>query len=127
MPTTIPHALAQRIEREYAQPSTPEVSKLKQTATQLEAVFLQQFLQAMEATVDRSDNPLGGGQAEDTFRGLMHQEVAGTMAATPGNGVGLARDVFAQAFRFLNLPAEAKAPEGTAPEPNPATHSTTGG
>lgn len=102
MPNTLSQAMAQRIRTEYAQPSTRDTQQLKKTATELEAVFLQQFLQAMDATVDRSDNPLGGGEAEETFRGLMHQEMAGNMAKSAGQGIGLAQDVFAQAFQFLN-------------------------
>ncbi len=115
--------MAQRIRTEYAQPSSRDTQQLKKTATELEAVFLQQFLQAMDATVDRSDNPLGGGEAEETFRGLMHQEMAGNMAKTAGQGIGLAQDVFAQAFQFLNQKpfeekeAAAKLASTTSPPP----------
>ena len=69
---------------------------LKEAAQGFEAVFLGQLLNAMDKTVDRSGF-MSGGSAEETFRGMMYQEVAKDLAASNGgNGFGLGQKIYEQ-------------------------------
>ena len=50
--------------------------QLRQTAKQLNSVFVQQLFTAMRNTVDTEGGIASGGQGEDMFRGMMDQQVA---------------------------------------------------
>jgi Rod binding domain-containing protein len=77
--------------------ASPEDAKLRQAAQQFEAVFVQQLLQQMDKTVDRSESMFNGGSAEDTFRGMFLQEVATSITQRPGgSGFGLADHIYKQ-------------------------------
>jgi Rod binding domain-containing protein len=77
--------------------ASPEDAKLRQAAQQFEAVFVQQMLQQMDKTVDRSESMFNGGSAEDTFRGMFLQEVATSITQRPGgSGFGLADHIYKQ-------------------------------
>jgi Rod binding domain-containing protein len=96
-----PPSLAE-IRAEFANPKTAETKKLAKAAKDFEAVFINQMLASMDATIDREDSLLSGGSAEDTFRGMMHQEMATSMAHHPSSsGIGMAHNVFAQTFTYL--------------------------
>lgn len=95
------------LEADYRNPATGERKKLKQVAQDFEAVFVQQLLTAMDATVDRDEeSPLGGGEAEKTFRGMLNEQMAKNIAHQPSyqggtQGFGLAQSVYQQAARLL--------------------------
>lgn len=74
--TTIGHPARHAIGRS-ARPdlnATP-MDKLRGTASQLQGVFVEQLFKAMRATVPE-DGLFSGGQGEETFRGLLDQQVA---------------------------------------------------
>lgn len=78
--------------------------KLKKAAQDFEAVFLNQVLSAMDATVDREDSLFGGGQAEKTFRGMLNEEISKSMAHRPGgSGIGLAEIIFRQSLQNATI------------------------
>ena len=92
-------------------PHDPD-AKAKQAAQQFEAVFLNQLLQQLDKTIDRSNSMMHGGHAEDTFRGMMMQEMATRMATRPGgSGLGLSDAVYKQIKQqqgetgAINMPA----------------------
>lgn len=84
--------------------------ELKQAAQQLEGVFLNQLLTAMDKTVDRKDSFLSGGPGEDMFREMMYQHISEDIATHPhGSGLGLAESIYRQmSDKLPPLPAQAK-------------------
>ena len=50
----------------------------------------------MDATVDREEGFLSGGEAEKTFRGMLNQETATNISKQSGQGFGLAESVYQQ-------------------------------
>ena len=56
-------------------------------AEEVEALFLNQLLRAMDNTVCREEDNVLHSSEEDIFRDLMYQEVARTVAR--GEGIGL--------------------------------------
>lgn len=100
----------ERLQRDYLNPADTDRKKLKQAAQELEAVFIQQLLDAMDKTVNREDGILSGGSSESYFRGMLNQEVAKSMATrTGGSGFGLAETIYRQAAR--QLPTENQSSE----------------
>lgn len=103
--------------------------KLKKAAQQLEAVFFQQLLEAMDKTVDREDSLMGGGETEQTFREMMNQNVAESIATAPGgSGFGLAESMYQQmSAKLPPLPPDVKAVKNAygaaASMPRNASHS----
>lgn len=92
-----------QLQQSVSKPVDTDRKKLKQAAQEFEAVFLQQLLDAMDKTVQREDSVLGGGSAEETWRGMMNQEVARSMAARPGgSGFGLAEAIYRQMSASLH-------------------------
>jgi len=55
-------------------PPSPAEAKLRESAQQLEGVFLQQLFKAMRETVP--EGGLGGGSGEEMFTGLMDEQIA---------------------------------------------------
>ena len=82
----------------YLNPTTPKQKELKAAAQQFEAVFMQQLLDAMEATVNREEGFMDGGEAEKTFRGMLTQETASHISKQAGRGFGLAESVYQQSI-----------------------------
>ncbi len=69
---------------------------LMKTARQFEGVFVKQLLDQMDKTIDRSDF-MGGGSAEETFRGMMYERIAENIASRPGgSGFGIAEAIYRQ-------------------------------
>ncbi len=86
-----------RLRQAYENPGGTEQKKLRQAAQDLEGVFFQQLLDAIDKTVDRENSILGGGYGEEVFKGMMNQEVAKMNSAAPGgSGFGLAEIIFQQ-------------------------------
>jgi peptidoglycan hydrolase FlgJ len=75
-----------------------ERKKLKDVSQDFEAVLLQQLLETMDKTIDRSDGLFEEGQAGDTFRG-MHYEQLAQQLTHPTSGfspLGLAQQLYSQ-------------------------------
>jgi Rod binding domain-containing protein len=80
-----------------------EHAKLQKAARDLEGVFVQQLLTAMDKTVDRTNSMMGGGgQAEGMFRDMMYENMATQMVQAPGgSGMGLADTIYRQMSAHL--------------------------
>lgn len=69
-------------------------NKLRETAKQLEGLFVQQLFKVMRETVPQQDGIVSGGAGEDIFTGLMDEHLA---AETPNQlGSGLAEALYRQ-------------------------------
>lgn len=91
-------------------PTTPEDRKLRETAGQLEGLFVQQLFKAMRETVPKGDGIVSGGAGEDMFTGLMDQHLA---ADTPNQwGSGIAEALYRQ-MRGQTAPAPSALPGST--------------
>jgi flagellar protein FlgJ len=73
--------------------------KLKSAAEQFESVFINQLLQIMDKTVDRSEF-MHGGQGEAAFRNLFYQEISKNIASNPATSFGLAKQVYEQLSKY---------------------------
>lgn len=69
--------------------------KLKQAARDFEAVFINQFFNTIESTVQKSEF-LHGGQAENTFKTMLNEELSKQIAQNPSSSFGLAEQIYAQ-------------------------------
>lgn len=79
-----------------------EHAKLQKAARDLEGVFVQQLLTAMDKTVDRSGGIMASGQAENMFRDMMYENMATQMVQAPGgSGMGLADTIYRQMSSHL--------------------------
>lgn len=70
-------------------------AKLKKASKDFEAVFINQFMQTINSTVERSDF-MSGGQSEETFRSMLTQEMATNMANSPTSSFGMAEQIYKQ-------------------------------
>ncbi len=77
-----------------AQPRDPKVWA---TAQDFEAVYLSQLTSLMFDSAP-TDGPFGGGSAEQTWRGMMAEQMGKQMARA--GGVGLASSVYDQIIRL---------------------------
>jgi Rod binding domain-containing protein len=68
---------------------------LKKAAAGFEAVFIRQFLDVMDSTVQKSEF-MHGGQAEDTFKGMLNEQMAMNIASNPGTSFGFAEQIYNQ-------------------------------
>jgi Rod binding domain-containing protein len=79
-----------------------EHAKLQKAARDLEGVFVQQLLTAMDKTVDRSGGLMASGQAEGMFRDMMYENMATQMVQAPGgSGMGMADTIYRQMAAHL--------------------------
>ena len=87
-----PQALAEGggITRATGQNRGPNPKDIDKAAEDFEAVFLSQMLAQMWKGVE-ADETFGGGEAENTWRGMMIEEYGKQIAKS--GGVGLAADV----------------------------------
>jgi Rod binding domain-containing protein len=94
-----PQSLAQSggLNRATGQGARPGVKDVGKAAQEFEAVFLSQMLGQMWQGVE-SDETFGGGEAENTWRGMMVEEY-GKQIAKAG-GLGLADQVKAEMIRM---------------------------
>lgn len=69
--------------------------KLKKTAQDFEAVFLNKFLETMDSTVERSEE-FSGGRGEEMFRSMMNEEVSKSISSTPQSSFGFAQQIYEQ-------------------------------
>lgn len=61
--------------------------KLRGVAQDFESIFIFQILDIMYAGL-ATDGPFGGGPGEKMFRSLMHEEIAKSISAGGGFGIG---------------------------------------
>jgi len=80
-----------------AVPSPDKIAKLRQSASDFEAMALSEMLQPMFKTVDMSKGMFGGGAGEATWKPMMVDEMAKTIARAGGLGIGDA--IFQQMLR----------------------------
>lgn len=92
-------ALAQSggLNRATGQGAKPGLQDVGKAAQEFEAVFLSQMLSQMWQGVG-ADDTFGGGEAENTWRGMMVEEY-GKQIARAG-GMGLADQVMAEMIRM---------------------------
>ncbi|MEI7474573.1 MAG: rod-binding protein [bacterium] len=76
-------------------PANEKDQKLKESAKDFEAVFVNQFMETINSTVERSDF-MSGGQGEDTFRSMLTQEMSKNIASSPTTSFGLAEQIYRQ-------------------------------
>ena len=87
----------QQLQQQFLHPATADQKKLKKAAQEFEAIFVQQLFEAMDKTVDREGSVMGGGSAEDYWRGMMNEEVSRSISNRPGgSGLGMAETVYRQ-------------------------------
>lgn len=82
-------------------------AELKKASQQMEGIFVQQMIEAMDKTVDREDSIMGGGEGEEMFREMMNQNIAEQISTSPGgSGFGIADVMYRQlAEKLPPLPA----------------------
>jgi len=69
--------------------------KLKKAAADFEAVFIRQFLDVMDSTVQKSEF-MHGGSAEDTFKGMLNEQMSINIASNPNTSFGFAEQIYRQ-------------------------------
>jgi len=73
--------------------------KLLEASQQFESVFINQVLQEMDKTIERSEL-MHGGAGEEMFRGLFYQEIAKNIATSPSANFGLGRQIYEQLSKY---------------------------
>ena len=86
-------------------PATATTAQLKKSAQDFEATTLSELLEPIFDTVDMSSSVFGGGDAEQTWKPILVQEMTKAMAAK--GGLGLAAPVFATLLKMQEA-AQAK-------------------
>lgn len=69
--------------------------KLRKSAVDFEAVFVQQLLNTMDSTVEKSDF-MRGGRGEETFKSMLNEQIAQNIASSPSTSFGLAEQIYKQ-------------------------------
>jgi Rod binding domain-containing protein len=69
-------------------PSAPGYARMHQQAKDLEGVFLNTLMKEMFSSIKTDDKNMGGGFAEETWRGMQAEQFANSMA--DDGGIGLA-------------------------------------
>lgn len=70
----------------------PKIDRLKEKAQELEGVFLNTLVSEMFKGLE-TDGMFGGGQAEETWRGMLSEQYANEMAKA--GGIGIAGQIIA--------------------------------
>ena len=68
-------------------PRGDQRTQLKAVAKEFESLFIKQMLDSMRATLNKEDDPLNGGMAQDIFEDMLYEEYSRAMAATGSLGV----------------------------------------
>jgi len=93
-----------------ATPPATDRAALRKAAQGFEAIFVRQMLAAARATSLAGDDPIFGGQAQETFASMRDERFADIAAQT--GAFGLARQLESQFTRLLPAPARALATKG---------------
>jgi len=75
-------------------------AEIRQAAKEFEAVFLAQMLKPIFDGLE-TDGPFGGGQAEETYRGLLVEEYGKAIAQA--GGVGIADQVAREMLKLQEV------------------------
>jgi flagellar protein FlgJ len=94
--TVIPALLAATPAKASLSPA--EIEKVRKAAQDFEAMALGELLQPMFKTVDTSKGLFGGGAGEATWKPMMVDEIAKTIARH--GGIGLADSVMREMLRM---------------------------
>ena len=78
-------------------PAAPSPQKVKETAEAFEATFLAQMLKPMFQGLS-TEAPFGGGQAEETWRGFLLDEMAKKVVSA--GGIGMAAPVMNEMLKM---------------------------
>jgi flagellar protein FlgJ len=70
------------------------LATLKQQARDLEGVFLNSLMKEMFSSIKTDDRDLGGGFAEQTWRGMQAEQMANAVAGA--GGIGLADSILSE-------------------------------
>lgn len=68
--------------------SPARIGHLREQAKELEGIFLNTLMKEMFASLKTDESAMGGGFAEETWRGMQAEQMADAIAQ--GGGVGLA-------------------------------------
>lgn len=79
-------------------PSSDQIAKIQKTAQDFEAMALSEMLKPMFDTVDTSKGLFGGGIGEATWKPMMVDEMAKSIAQS--GGVGIANEVVKEMLRL---------------------------
>jgi flagellar protein FlgJ len=88
-------------------PKTPGYDKLKKQARDYEGVFLNTLMKEMFSSIKTDEKSMGGGFAEETWRGMQAEQFASAMAND--GGIGLADQLMPTLLQLQ----EAAQPTGT--------------
>jgi flagellar protein FlgJ len=77
--------------------SPQQMAKINEAAKEFEGVYMSEMLKPMFAGI-KTDPMFGGGQGEDTFKGLLLQQYGKKIAET--RGIGLAKYVRTEMIRI---------------------------
>lgn len=112
----------QQLQQQFVNPATSDQKKLKKAAQEFEAIFVQQMLEAMDKTVEREDSVMGGGSAEEYWRGMMNEQVAQSISTrTGGSGFGLAESIYRQMSANVSTANHSDAATDSLKLPDPQT------
>lgn len=78
--------------------ASPAYARLHQQAKDLEGVFLTSLMKEMFSSIKTDDQSFGGGFAEQTWRGMQAEQLAGAMADR--GGIGLADQLMPTLLRM---------------------------
>lgn len=93
------HALAK------TPPQETETKRLKDACDSFEALFMQQMLKQMRATVPK-DGMFSGGSAEQIYSEMLDAELSKEMAGS--GGLGISRLLFEHMMATQKIPTETK-------------------
>jgi peptidoglycan hydrolase FlgJ len=79
-------------------PKTPGYERLHKQAVELEGVFLNTLMKEMFSSIDTGEGSFGGGFAEETWRGMQAEQLAGALAEK--GGIGLADNLMSDLLRL---------------------------
>ncbi len=69
--------------------------QLKKAAQDFEAVLVNQFLEILNSTVEKSEE-FSGGKGEEMFRSMLNQEISKNISSTPQTSFGFAKQIYEQ-------------------------------
>jgi len=99
---------------------TPQkLQQIKDAADDFEAMFVSEMLSNMSDTVE-TDPLFGGGEAEETWKGMMNQEIGKEVVKS--GGIGLSKDIMTKMIEMQSTADAANgvsAPDTAASAPLP--------
>lgn len=79
-------------------PLPANIEQLRNQAKELEGVFLNTLMKQMFSGIKTDQSSFGGGFAEETWRGMQAEQVAGSLAEQ--GGIGLADNLMSDLLRL---------------------------